>query len=640
MSTLGPATPPTTGEASDADETAVQPVAGFGIIDRLIGRGDSGPRPATRRSDLIEAGVFALLVVIAVVVTVAGTRYRVQVSTDIAMFVTLAYSWNVISGFTGYISFGQVAFFGFGAYATSLLIIHAGLTWWLAAAVAAVMSGLLAIPLGMIMLRLRGIYFALGMFAIVSVLSLTASRWSYTGSGTGLILPGKLAQVAVFAAMIVAAVLAFGLNAYMSRSRFGLRAMSIRDDEEVASAMGVRATRVKVMAFALSATLPAFVGGLVAYNRSFINAASVFDPTIDLQTILFAMAGGIGTLWGPLIGAVSLELIGNQLWLNYPSIQLALFGALIILILLFLPGGVVSLFNRFGMLRRPIVKAPAVLPEGRPPVVPEVDGLRSEQILECHEVGVSFGGVHALQEVSLSVDRGETVCIIGANGAGKTTLVKLLCRLYEPTAGRLTVDGSDLAGVDHAAWRGRVAAIFQDFARYQLSARENVAMGAPHLAGDTERLREAARRAGALGVIEGLPRGWETVLSRAYTGGVDLSGGEWQRIALARALFAVEGGARILILDEPTAHLDVRAEAEIYDRFLELTAGLTTVVISHRFSTVRRANRIVVLEEGRVVEQGTHDQLVAAHGQYARLFRLQAERFADEGPAATEREEA
>ena len=191
------------------------------------------------------------------------------------------------------------------------------------------------------------------------------------------------------------------------------------------------------------------------------------------------------------------------------------------------------------------------------------------------------------------------------------------------------VDGVDLGALDAEAWRGRVAAIFQDFARYHLSVRENVAIGASLLAGNMEKLRTAARKAGALDVIESLPYGWDTVLSREYEGGVDLSGGQWQRIALARALFAVEGGARLLILDEPTANLDVRAEAELYDRFLEITAGLTTVLISHRFSTVRRADRIVVLEAGGVVEEGSHDELMAEGGRYTAMFRVQAERFAE-----------
>jgi ABC-type multidrug transport system fused ATPase/permease subunit len=246
--------------------------------------------------------------------------------------------------------------------------------------------------------------------------------------------------------------------------------------------------------------------------------------------------------------------------------------------------------------------------------------------------GVGFrypGSEHAvLSALDLEIPAGRSLALVGANGAGKTTLVKLLCRLYEPTSGRISMNGVDVTDVDPREWRRGIAAIFQDFNRYHLTARDNIAMGALALADDVERLREAARRAGALELIESLPRGWDTVLSREYTGGVDLSGGQWQRIALARALFAVEGGANVLVLDEPTANLDVRAEAELYDRFLEITEGLTTILISHRFSTVRRADQIIVLEGGRVVEAGHHDDLVAEGGRYARMFQLQAKRFA------------
>ena len=245
---------------------------------------------------------------------------------------------------------------------------------------------------------------------------------------------------------------------------------------------------------------------------------------------------------------------------------------------------------------------------------------------------VSFGypsqAVDVLAGLDLEIPAGRSLAIVGVNGAGKTTLIKLLCGLYQPTRGRITVDGLDLLEVRPADWQRRVAAIFQDFVQYHLTARENVGLGAAAHADDLERLRAAAEKAGAADVIESLPRGWDTVLSRRYEGGTDLSGGQWQRIALARALFAVEGGARVLILDEPTAALDVRAEAALYDRFLELTAGLTTVVISHRFSTVRRADRIVVLGGGRVLEDGRHDELVAAGGRYAAMFALQAARFA------------
>jgi ABC-type multidrug transport system fused ATPase/permease subunit len=273
----------------------------------------------------------------------------------------------------------------------------------------------------------------------------------------------------------------------------------------------------------------------------------------------------------------------------------------------------------------------AASPEAPTPAAPERAGIRFE--------GVTFRypgrEADTLAGLDLHVPAGRSLAIVGANGAGKTTLVKLLCRLYEPQGGRILADGVDVREMDPAVWRRRVAVIFQDFVHYHLPARENVgfgSLGSLGRPGADERLEEAAARAGALDVIRGLPRGWDTVLSRRFTGGVDLSGGEWQRVALARALFAVHGGADVLILDEPSANLDVRAEAALYERFLDLTEGLTTVLISHRFSTVRRADRIVVLEDGRVLEQGPHEALLARGGRYAALFALQAARFTDEPP--------
>jgi ATP-binding cassette subfamily B protein len=228
--------------------------------------------------------------------------------------------------------------------------------------------------------------------------------------------------------------------------------------------------------------------------------------------------------------------------------------------------------------------------------------------------------------LDLTIGAGRSLAIVGDNGAGKTTLVKLLTRLYDPTDGRITVDGTPLRDLDAAEWQHRIGAIFQDFVRYQLSVIDNVGFDAT-IERDGAALRSAASRAGAIELVDSLPSGWDTVLSRQFEGGTDLSGGQWQRVALARALFAVERGAGVLVLDEPSANLDVRAEADLYDRFLELTAGLTTILISHRFSTVRRADRIVVLDGGRVVEDGTHEGLIAADGRYAHMFNLQAARF-------------
>jgi ATP-binding cassette subfamily B protein len=248
--------------------------------------------------------------------------------------------------------------------------------------------------------------------------------------------------------------------------------------------------------------------------------------------------------------------------------------------------------------------------------------------------GVSFGypsrDTLVLADFDLRLVAGRSVAIVGLNGAGKTTLVKLLSGLCKPTAGTIAIDGIDLADLDLASWRRQVAVIFQDFVRYELPLADNITFGGiEHGCLDPAELTDVAAQAGAADLLAALPSGSATVLSPRFEGGVDLSGGQWQRVAFARALMAVRAGARVLVMDEPTAHLDVRAEADLYDRFLELTAELTTIVISHRFSTVRRADRIVVLEHGRIVEDGSHDELMMAGGRYARMFRLQASNYTD-----------
>jgi ATP-binding cassette, subfamily B, bacterial len=231
--------------------------------------------------------------------------------------------------------------------------------------------------------------------------------------------------------------------------------------------------------------------------------------------------------------------------------------------------------------------------------------------------------------LDLVLRAGQSTALVGINGAGKTTLVKLLARLHDPVSGRILVDGTELALLRPVEWQRQVAVVFQDFAHYPLSFAENIGFGAPSHLPDASGLAAAAARAGALDVLSAAGCDWDTVLSRAYHGGVDLSGGQWQRIALARALFAVRHGAGILVLDEPTAWLDARGEADFFDRFLEITHGTTTLIISHRFSTVRRADHICVLDGGQVTEQGDHESLIAARGRYAELFGLQAARFGD-----------
>ncbi len=264
-----------------------------------------------------------------------------------------------------------------------------------------------------------------------------------------------------------------------------------------------------------------------------------------------------------------------------------------------------------------------------PEAVRAAAGLPSVE-LRCEGVSFRYPGSSrpVLDGLELELPAGFSTAIVGVNGAGKTTLVKLLTRLHDPTAGVITADGIRIADLDVRAWRRQVSVIFQDFLRYELSAADNIALGAAHAPRDPAAVRLAAERAGILDAFAELPLGLETPLGRGYEGGIDLSGGQWQRLAIARSLYALEAGARVLVLDEPTAALDVRAEAAFFDSFVDLTRGVTSVLISHRFSSVRRADRIVVLDGGRVVEQGSHEDLMKIDGTYARLFNLQAERFA------------
>jgi ABC-type multidrug transport system fused ATPase/permease subunit len=225
-----------------------------------------------------------------------------------------------------------------------------------------------------------------------------------------------------------------------------------------------------------------------------------------------------------------------------------------------------------------------------------------------------------LADFDLTIPAGTSLAIVGQNGAGKTTLAKLLCRLYDPQAGAIEIDGVDLREIDLDDWRSRASAVFQDFVRYELSLRENVA---PRGA-DDDVIEGALRDAGAVDLAA-----LDTILARGYEGGTDFSGGQWQRVALARALCSVRLGAGVVLLDEPTAQLDVRGEAEIFERILAATRHTTTILISHRFSTVRLADRICVLEHGRVVELGSHDELMQLHGRYRTMFDLQASRFVE-----------
>ena len=299
---------------------------------------------------------------------------------------------------------------------------------------------------------------------------------------------------------------------------------------------------------------------------------------------------------------------------------------------------VVMLFRQAAQARRSSFYLPSAMRVlGLAKAEPRLDVSGTRPARGLPRTGIRFEGVrfaypgterNVLDGLDLAIDAGSSVALVGENGAGKTTLIKLLCRFYDPTEGRITLDGVDIRELDLVDLRRRLAVIFQDFVRYQLPARDNVGFGALEAAGDQLALmRDAAARVGILDQLEALPEGWDTPLAREF-GGVDLSGGEWQRVALARAMMAQVGrDADLLVLDEPTASLDVRVEHELYRHFADLSRGRTTLLVSHRFSTVRMAERIVLLADGRVAEDGSHDALVAAGGRYAELYEVQASHY-------------
>jgi ATP-binding cassette subfamily B protein len=260
-----------------------------------------------------------------------------------------------------------------------------------------------------------------------------------------------------------------------------------------------------------------------------------------------------------------------------------------------------------------------------PLALPEPDRVTSsDEGLRFEGVGFRYPGKEAwaLRGLDLVIPRGQSLALVGHNGAGKTTFIKLLTRLYEPTEGRIVLDGKDLRAWDLAALRRRIGVVFQDYNQYQLNVRDNVGLGSVDHRDDEPRIHRAVDRGGAEEVIAGLTAGLETQLGRWFKDGVELSGGQWQKIALSRAFMREE--ADILVLDEPTAALDAEAEHAVFERFKSLAAGRTSILISHRFPTVRMADRIVVLEGGRILEQGSHTELVAQGGRYAHLFSLQA----------------
>ncbi len=260
--------------------------------------------------------------------------------------------------------------------------------------------------------------------------------------------------------------------------------------------------------------------------------------------------------------------------------------------------------------------SPTVFPTPRP--------MQQGIVCEDVEFGYAASSRKALRKVNLVIHPGETVALVGENGSGKTTLVKLLCRLYDPTAGRITIDGIDIRQFDITDLRRQISVTFQDYVKYHMTAKENVWLGNIDLDPSDARISKAAFRSGADAVIQTLPQGYDTVLGNQFYDGEELSIGQWQKVALARA-FARD--SQVIILDEPTSALDPKAEYEVFKKFRELIKDQAAILITHRLSTVRMADRIYVMDQGCIVESGTHDELLSNQGFYANLFEMQARNY-------------
>lgn len=317
---------------------------------------------------------------------------------------------------------------------------------------------------------------------------------------------------------------------------------------------------------------------------------------------------------------IALTTVRGAITLGQMTMYLALFrqGQSAVSAMLSAVGGMYEdnlyLSTLYEYLETPVPSPTAGLPRGPDPQ----DGVRFE------DVAFTYPGAEepALEHIDLHLRPGESLALVGENGSGKTTLIKLLTRLYPPTAGRILLDGLDLGAWDEASLRQRVGVIFQDFARYQMLVGENVGAGDEQFFEDEARWREAALKGRASDFIETLPAGYRTQLGKWFKDGRELSGGQWQKIGLSRAFMRTR--ADVLVLDEPTAAMDAQAEAEVFEHFRQLARGRITILISHRFSTVRMADRIAVLDRGRIIEYGSHEELMSLNGRYAHLFALQA----------------
>jgi branched-chain amino acid transport system permease protein len=515
-----------------------------------------------------EVVLFLVLFGAGIAIARFGSGYQAQTLFQMAMMTLLAIGWNIISGFTGYVSFGQVAFFGLGAYIAAVTLLNFDVPWYVAAAIAALGSGMLALPLGMIMLRLNGIFFALGMFGLARILQLIANSLDVTGGPMGTTVPvAESPQLTATVAVLAVAAEAAGVNTWKS----------------------------KVAAFCISGCVAALAGSLYIWNVGYLDPNSAFAGTIELQTVLMVLAGGIGSVWGPVVGGILISLLSTFLWASFPLEQQIILGILIMFTAIVAPGGLLGELVKRGWLKREPIwgPPPAVLPQsGEASAAPEpVQTI----LLACNKLGVRFGGVRAVEDVDVEVRSGEMLAIIGPNGAGKSSLFNLMSAFHRPTTGDVKLLGRSIVGRKrYQLAREGIARTFQTSRLFpSLTIWETVLVAASSVC--RRRAESVARTAQVLDGV-GLLQNWSDMPDV-------LPPGRQRLLEIARALAL---NPRVLLLDEAMAGMTEREIARVHETLRSvIDRGVAVVAIEHVLPAIAPlAARVQVLDFGKTIAEG------------------------------------
>lgn len=554
--------------------------------------------------DLVMA---VLVIAFALYVYNAGSQYMQAVFIYAVTVMVLAYSWNVISGYTGYFSFGQVAFYGIGGYATAELMLKAQLSYPVAIVLATIVSMVAAAPLGWVLLRLRGIYFALGTLALYVALSVVATNTGWLGRGPGLTVPLTVSPNTIVLIAIVIGLIAILTTFTLAHSRLGLRAQALSADESAIRILGVRTMNVKLAMFVISAGLAGLAGSVAALNAGFLTPETAFSATANMQSIVYTLIGGVGSVWGPVLGTGVAEVIVTRFGPTAAlEVQIAL-GVMIVVIVTLTPNGIVGLLNRVGLLRRRVMLrkrhanklkvAPGWLRR-----YPRDDHVVDRGVLlECSAVTVKYSGATAVDAVDLHVDDGEFVAIIGANGAGKTTLFNAISGYVRRADGSVKLAGRDVSNLDATQLaRAGISRTFQiPRLAEQHTVWENVLLGSLLGAG----LREAQERAALIIQEVGL----EDVM---FVPVEQVGPGTRRRVEIARV---VATRPRVILLDEALAGMSSEEIEEVRNAVAALREwGVDAIVsVEHVLSAVRDlADRMVAMDFGHVVAEGSPDYVL------------------------------